>query len=221
MRKTEHYNLNLVEGSDIVNPLVQDVPNYEAIDEALFENANTGIPVATELISGTVHAITRQNPNAAMFRFIATKSYKSGDTFTVDGVQVSALLPNGEPLANDSYVANANVLCCLVGTMLTVFAVKMGDTTAQNSLALDGHSADYFGTAEGVAEAIDIAQSANTVALANQQNIANVSSKANTNANNISTINSKLGGLSFTVMTQSAYDALATKNNNTVYFIRG
>lgn len=221
MRKTEHYNLNLVEGSDLVNPLVQDVPNYEAIDEALFDNANIGVPVATELISGTVHALTRQNPNAAMFRFVATKNYKTGDTFTVDGVQVSALLPNGEPLANDSYVANANVLCCLVGTMLTIFAVKMGDTTAKNSLALDGHSADYFGTAEDVSEAIEIAQSANSVALANSQKISNLVSKSNTNSTNITNMSNRLGGLSFVVMTQATYDSLATKNQNTIYFIRG
>ena len=32
MTTTENYNLNIVEGSDNVNPLVVDNPNYETID---------------------------------------------------------------------------------------------------------------------------------------------------------------------------------------------
>ena len=37
MRESEHFNLNLVEGTDIVNPLVTDVPKYEGIDEQMFK----------------------------------------------------------------------------------------------------------------------------------------------------------------------------------------
>lgn len=99
MRSSTHFGLNLVEGSDIVNPLVQDVPNYEAIDEQMYKNKNGGIGTATELVSGTVHAITRQIATAAMFRFTATSKYNYGDTFTVDGVSVSATAPDGEALA--------------------------------------------------------------------------------------------------------------------------
>lgn len=168
MRKTEHYELNLVEGTDLVNPLVQDVPNYEAIDEALFENANSGISVATELLSGTVHAITRSNPNSAVFRFVATSDYKSGNTFTVDGVQVTALLPSGEALTTKSFCVNANVLCCLVGTMLTVFTVKSGDVTASDSDKLGGQLPSYYGTASAVANANSLAQGANAISLSNK-----------------------------------------------------
>lgn len=36
---------------------------------------------------------------------------------------------------------------------------------------------------------------------------------------NLKTINTALNGLKFVALTQTAYDALATKDSNTVYFI--
>ena len=33
MTTTTYYDLNIVEGTDIVNPLIVDNPNYEKIDE--------------------------------------------------------------------------------------------------------------------------------------------------------------------------------------------
>ena len=75
MRESEHFNLFLAEGSDIVNPLVQDVPNYEVIDEQMFKNQNAGVQNATELKSGTVHAITRNVPDAQFITFTATSNY--------------------------------------------------------------------------------------------------------------------------------------------------
>lgn len=172
MRKSENYGLNLVEGSDIVNPLVQDVPNYEIIDEEMAKNANAGIPVATELLTGTVHALTRENPNASMFRFVATANYKTGDTFTVDGVQVTALLTTGEPLATGCYVINSNVLCCLVGTVLTMFcANSLAEIHAVDSDKLGGELPSYYAKASSVVEAVNLAQNANDISLANQEAI--------------------------------------------------
>lgn len=180
MRKSERYGLNLVEGSDIVNPLVQDVPNYEIIDEELGKNADSSVPLATELLSGTVHALTRENPNASMFRFVATANYKSGDTFTVDGVQVTALLTTGEPLATGCYVINSNVLCCLVGTVLTMFcANSLAEIRAVDSDKLGGKDASYYASDEQVVEAINLAQSANEISLNNANAIANFDSKFN------------------------------------------
>lgn len=173
MRKSTHYEFNLVEGSDIVNPLVQDVPNYERIDEELYKNSNIGIPMATELLSGTVHELTRENPNSPMFRFVATSNFKTGETFTVDGVQVTALLTSGETLPNGCYVINANVLCCLVGTVLTMFcANKLSDVFAVDSEKLGGELPAFYATAQQVANAITIAQSANDISLANERELA-------------------------------------------------
>lgn len=121
MTTTTYYNLNIVEGTDIVNPLTVDNPNYEKIDETLHNNAVAGVTLATEIANATVHAITRENSDCAVIRFIATSRWKAGDTATVDGVPVTALLPSGETLPDGAYVINANVLCILTGTNLTFY----------------------------------------------------------------------------------------------------
>lgn len=124
MTTTTYYDLNIVEGTDIVNPLIVDNPNYEKIDEAMHDNAVSGVTLATEIANATVHAITRENSECAVIRFIATSNWKAGDTVTVDGVPVTALLPSGETLPDGAYVINANVLCILTGTNLTVYAER-------------------------------------------------------------------------------------------------
>ena len=124
MTTTTYYNLNIVEGTDIVNPLIVDNPNYEKIDETMHDNAVAGVTLATEIANATVHAITRENSDCAVIRFIATSEWKAGDTATVDGVQVTALLPSGETLPDGAYVINANVLCILTGTNLTIYAER-------------------------------------------------------------------------------------------------
>lgn len=158
MRESEHFNLFLAEGSDIVNPLVQDVQNYETIDGQMFKNQNAGVQNATELKNGTVHAITRYVPDAQFITFTATSNYTAGETFTVDGVQVTALTVSGETLPTGAYVINSQVLCVLKGTLLTVYGV--GSEVADNSLALNGHPDTYFGTKEEVDNAIDTANAA-------------------------------------------------------------
>lgn len=124
MTTTTYYNLNIVEGTDIVNPLIVDNPNYEKIDETMHNNAVSGVTLATEIANATVHAITRANSDCAVIRFIATSEWKAGDTVTVDGVPVTALLPSGETLPDGAYVINANVLCILTGTNLTIYAER-------------------------------------------------------------------------------------------------
>ena len=164
MRKSTNYNLNLAEGNDIVNPLVIDVPNYEIIDEELKNNSNSGITTATELLTGSVHTLTRVNKDAPVFRFVATSNYRSGETFTVDGVQVTALMSTGEPLSSGAYVINSNVLCCLTGTLLTVFTCMGGEYTAYDSARLGGKPASDYATNESVNEAVELAHSAADIA---------------------------------------------------------
>ena len=151
MTTTTYYNLNIVEGTDIVNPLIVDNPNYEKIDETMHNNAVAGVTLATEIANATVHAITRENSDCAVIRFIATSNWKAGDTVTVDGVPVTALLPSGETLPDGAYVINANVLCILTGTNLTIYAerkkaenaneIAYNDTTVGAELVrLDGEN---------------------------------------------------------------------------------
>ena len=130
MTNTTYYNLNIVEGTDIVNPLTVDNPNYEKIDETMHNNSVAGVTIATEIANATVHAITRENSDCAVIRFIATSRWKAGDTATVDGVPVTALLPSGETLPDGAYVINANVLCILTGTNLTFY---MGGKKVENA----------------------------------------------------------------------------------------
>ena len=171
MRKTTNYELNIAEGSDRYNHLTIDNPNYEKIDTTMKENEDSAVQTATELKSGTVHAITRNKPNASMFRFVATSDFTSGETFTVDGQQVTALLPNGATLGTGAYHINANVLCCLVGTNMTVYTIGVAENV--DASTLEGHSADYFATADALNDVRQTATSAGVVANA-----------ANTTANN-------------------------------------
>lgn len=124
MNYTDNYELKLPESSDIVNPLINDNQNYIKIDQQMKDNADASVSTATELKSGTIHALTRDNEDASVFRFTATSNYDAGDTFTVDGVPVTALLPNGASLGQSAFVIGGTVLCSLVGTLLTVYTYK-------------------------------------------------------------------------------------------------
>lgn len=168
MQNTTYFNLDVYEGSDIFNPLTVENANMEKIDEQLFLNSIATVGQAVELKSGTVHAITRTNPDASMFRFVATSRYDEGDTFTVDGIQVTGLLTDGTTLSDGAYAINANVLCCLTGTVLTLYTVPGAIQTAQNALKLGGQIPEYYGKASDVEQATLVAQAAGT--LANQVN---------------------------------------------------
>lgn len=157
---TTHYGLYQPTGNDLVNPLIQDLANWNAIDTAMYNNACNSIPTATELKSGTVHALTRSNADARMFVFTATADYELGDTFTVDGVQVTALMTDGTALQEGCYVINANVLACLVGTVLTLYVANGEVATANNALKLGGELPAHYGTAQDVQTAMTTANAA-------------------------------------------------------------
>ena len=174
MLQSTHYELKLVEGSDIVNPLVIDRPNYEAIDDVMYENESKSVGSATELKSGTIHALTRSKGNQRFFCFTATSNYEAGDTFTVDSVPVTALLPNGTSLPDMAYVINGTVLCSLIGTLLTVYTVGAG--LADDSLRLGGQLPEYYATASALTSVSNTASSAQTMAVNNSNAIVEINS---------------------------------------------
>ena len=141
MQYSTNYNLNLVEGTDIVNPLVIDKPNYITIDAQMKSNEDSGVGTATEIKTGTVHALTRSNGDNNVFRYVATSVCNAGDTFTVDGVNVTALLPTGEALPNNTYTIGCNVLAILTSTELTIFS---GGGTASNAAMLNSQLPSYY-----------------------------------------------------------------------------
>ena len=123
MQYTPHYNLNLPEGTDIVNPLVQDNPNYTAIDTALYNNKLRVVGGATHVKTGTNHAITLADSDINQFKFVATGDYATGDTFTVDGVTVTPRIADGSTIPNEAFKINSTVLCVLDGTVLNLINV--------------------------------------------------------------------------------------------------
>lgn len=179
MQRTDNFNLIVVEGQDTVNLLTQMNPNTEAIDGQMFKNQNAGVQTAKELLSGTVHAITRSVPDASMIRFTAVSRFTAGDTFTVDGVQVSALLPSGEQLPDGAFIIGSEVLCVLKGTLLTVFASGSTVALAKNAEKLGGNLPSYYATKEEVDNAQSTANSAGNLAELNSQKILELENKTN------------------------------------------
>lgn len=157
---TENYNLIIPEGDDLFAPLNVEAPNFRSIDSNMWDNRLAGVQTATELISGSVHAITRETPDAPMFRYTATGAFNSGDTFTVDGISVQAVLPNGIAIEGGAYIEGCEVLAAVVGSKMTLY-IGAGSGDADT---LEGHPASYFGTAQRTEEVAALAQAANTTA---------------------------------------------------------
>lgn len=147
---TTHFNLKKPTGDDLYNHLTIDNPNMDAIDTAMYNNQQAATCTATHSRVGKVHTLTRQGGKSPMFRFVATAAFAEGDTFTVDGQAVTATLPDGSGLSDGAFVINANVLCCLVGTQLTVYTVAGADSLDADTL--DGHPASYFAVASETAK---------------------------------------------------------------------
>ena len=151
---TTNFGLNIVEGTDIVNPLIYDNPNYNKIDEQMFKNQNSALQKANYSKSGTVHQIVRVVPTANAFYFVASSNFNVGDTFTIDGGAVTATLPNGEGLQNNAFVINATVICVLNGSALTVFAgqnspesVEFAETAGKLETPVNIGNASFDGSA--------------------------------------------------------------------------
>lgn len=166
MTQTTNYGLNKPQGSDLFAPLTDYNPNWDAIDEAMYNNQLATVPRATEAIAATVHNITRNVPDAAMFRFTATGNVSAGDTFTVDGIAVNAIAANGQAITAGAWLTGTEVLACLNGNVCT-FYVSAASSDAET---LQGHAADYFGTAAAVEAAQQTATAAGNVA--NQASVA-------------------------------------------------
>ena len=157
MQYTTHYNLNLPEGADIVNPLVQDNPNYSAIDAAMFANKQAVIGTATEVVSGTVHAITRLNADSDYFKFTATGNWNTGDSMSVDGTTVSVFLSDGTTPITGDYVINTEVLALLSGTRVTLI-ISGAQTTTLPATAISYDGGDVEST-------LDILTSKDTISV--------------------------------------------------------
>lgn len=162
MNTTTHYSLKQYEGADEFNPLAVDVPNLMDIDNAMYANAVNSVPSATHILSGTVHAIVRDNPDATMFKFQATADFTLGDSFTVDGIAYTAQTTSGDQLQTNAFVEDAVVLCALEGSDFTLYVNNMG--TAPDSNKLGGELPSYYATQADMTQAqLDIGSNANDI----------------------------------------------------------
>lgn len=119
---TPNFGFNIAEGTDTVNLLTQCYPNFTSLDSILQAIKETGVTTSVATKTGTNFAIVRTDADCNTFRFTATANYAAGDTFTVDGVAVTATSPAGTALAAGAFVINQSVLCILNSSVLTVFA---------------------------------------------------------------------------------------------------
>lgn len=164
MTQTTYYEFNKPEGTDLVNPLVDTNPNWDALDADLHEFNERSISNATEVVSLGVHTISRLDTTAKFIKWIATANFTAGETFTVDGLPVAASTPAGASLSSNAYVTGAVVLACLNAdnTAMTIFV--SGTNVATDSERLGGELPSYYGTALDVADnAADITNLQNQV----------------------------------------------------------
>ena len=140
MTYTTNYNLMLVEGTDVVNPLTQLNPNISDIDSQMKSNADATVARATCTKTGTTHAVVTSNSDAAMQRFTATGNWETGDTMTIDGVSVSVYLPDGTAPQTGCFVINSEVIIAINGSRVTLYAApalsqQASDISYDNTLS--------------------------------------------------------------------------------------
>ena len=136
MQYTTNYHLNRPEGTDIVNPLTIDNPNWDSVDAGMYANKQNCVQVAQVALQETTIAITRDKSKPATFRFIATMNYATNMTITVDGTSVTATMPDGSALNANAFRIGSNVLCSLNGTALTIYTNPSIDVNAVKTTIL-------------------------------------------------------------------------------------
>ena len=157
MTYTTNYNLMLVEGTDVVNPLTQLNPNISDIDSQMKANADATVARATCTKTGTNHAVTTTNSDAAVQRFTATGNWETGDTMTINGVSVSVYLPDGTAPQTGCFVINSEVIIAINGTRVTLYAAP--------ALSQQASDISYDNTLSGLA-ASDVQDALDELALA-------------------------------------------------------
>ena len=142
MQNTTNYNFNLPEGTDLWNYLTQTNPNFTSLDSILKGVSDATVTTATEVASGTAHAISRTLPDANVIRFTATSNWTLGDTMTIDGTPVTVVKPNGTNLQTGDYVIGAEVLGVIRATQFTVYV--------GGASTMDAEDVDYDNTVSGL-----------------------------------------------------------------------
>ena len=127
MTNTPNYNLLLAEGTDLVNYLTQTNPNFSNLDTIIKGVSDLTVTPATEVTTGTAHAISKTLADATVIKFTATSNWQTGDTMTLDGSPVTPLKTDGTTLKTGDYLIGSAVLMIQDGTRLTVLVASSPD----------------------------------------------------------------------------------------------
>ena len=152
MTQTTYYEFNKPEGTDLVNPLVDTNPNWDALDADLHEFNERSIANCSEIVALGVHTISRLDTTSKFLKWIATANFTAGETFTVDGLPVAASTPAGATLATNAYVTGSVVLACLNADNTAMTIYVSGTTVATDAERLGGELPSYYATAADVAD---------------------------------------------------------------------
>lgn len=158
---TTNFGLKKYEGTDLFNPLTYENPNSDDVDAAMYYNKQHVCADATELTTGTVHALTKSDTVSPLFSFTATSVYHYGDTFTLNGAPVTALLTSGEVLPEGAYVIGSRVIGYISGggSLINFYVMKSTDLTPINNIIGNTDiSAIGDGTLTGAVSTINGAQ---------------------------------------------------------------
>ena len=148
---TTNYEFITPIGSDVVNLLTQSNPNWVSLDTILKGISDRAIGTATELKTGTVHALTRGtgSEDRDTFIFIATTNFVAGETFLLDNEQVTALTASGEQLSTGCYIIGSAVLVHKKDTLLTFY---VPESKAKDSDKLGGELPAHYATQSDVSD---------------------------------------------------------------------
>ena len=179
MQYTSNFNFNLPEGTDLWNYLTQTNPNFTALDTLLKSIQDGTVTTATEVTSGTAHAVTRTLPDANVIRFTATGVWTLGDTMTIDGTPVTVVKPNGTSLQTGDYIIGSEVLGVLRATQFTVYV--------GGASSMDAEDIDYDNTVSGLT-ATNVQAAIDEEAAAIDTINSNISEVSKNNLGNLNTI---------------------------------
>lgn len=153
MQYTPNFNFMVAEGTDTVNLLTQCYPNFTSLDTILQAIKESGTTTAVTTKVGTVHQIVRNVADCNVIRWVATANYAAGDTFTVDGVSVTATAMDGTSLPAGAFVINQSVLAILNSGVLTIIGVPGVSSVDAEDVTYDNSGSGL--TATDVQAAVD------------------------------------------------------------------
>lgn len=134
-----------------INPIEKGTPdwhiplnqNLERIKEGFEEVGKSGAQTAFQTYAhakaGTVHALTLENGADANIKFKATDKFSSGDTFTLNGKEVSAFMSNGNVLSDGYFIAGALSIAFYDAESNALYFVSSGITSTLVTITLATH----------------------------------------------------------------------------------